>query len=250
MKSIPTVRGVGATPVALPLRPGMPAVFYSPHPDDETLSMGSAIVDAIETGTRLHVVLMSHGISAGAFDRVNNRLVWDGRPPVSREEFGLARVREFRDACGALGIPAGNVHVEHLDGGYTPASAAALMARYAAAYPTAMHATMSWTDHLGEHAYCGAALRGLAQRKAVADAVWCISRLYWTDPGLRGALDPQILEPRGPATVAKVRTAADRYALWRPDDGRYAVGMASVGDQFHRLRGDVRVLFHQDGTAR
>ena len=73
-------------------------VFYSPHPDDEVLSMGAAIIHSIENNKEVVVVLLSHGRASKAINKVNNKLLTEKQPAISEVEFGNARVTEFKNS--------------------------------------------------------------------------------------------------------------------------------------------------------
>lgn len=114
---------------------GTPAVFLTPHPDDETLSMGAAIAYHVERGRDVHVVSVARGESSGARRMINaddgfggpvysgywysahpesggfHDPVAEGYGRLSVEEFADARVVELTAACADLGVPASNVHV-------------------------------------------------------------------------------------------------------------------------------------------
>jgi len=110
--------GAAAVPrfgIAAASRPGdREVIFYSPHPDDETLTLGVLVASHVLAGRKVHVVLFTDGRDSRAFPVVNARLKAEHRAPLTRAQFGAARVRECRAACAALGVPSANVHFEGL----------------------------------------------------------------------------------------------------------------------------------------
>jgi len=71
-----------------------PAIFYSPHQDDETLAMGASIAEHVRKGRPTYVVLLT-----------------DGASPINANKLGMTpgeyvqeRMREFINACKALGV--------------------------------------------------------------------------------------------------------------------------------------------------
>lgn len=235
------------------LAPGRPAlVVVSPHPDDETLSMGVLIADAERAGTRCILVEMTDGGSSGAYPEVLRRWrAWPGsssRPPLTRAVLARARLAEMAAASRRLGIAPGDVVLAHTDdprsdagARTTLAEARAVISTLSAAYPDATFATMSYTaerqlDHLDD----GVALQQLADSGVVRHAEWVVSRLWWQLP--TPAWSWRL--PADRAVGAQVRAAAAEYARWDPAHLRLAVGEASVADQFAQLQVDPRDRLH------
>lgn len=48
-----------------------PAIFYSPHQDDESIGMAGAIREHKEAGRSVHLVLLTNGINQGLLDIMN-----------------------------------------------------------------------------------------------------------------------------------------------------------------------------------
>ncbi|MBO1915187.1 PIG-L family deacetylase, partial [Microvirga sp. 3-52] len=80
------------------------AIYYSPHADDEVLSMGSGILHNLALGKEVIVVLLSKGLASNAINIVNEKLEKEGHSPITPEEFGQARVEEFRNSVTSLGV--------------------------------------------------------------------------------------------------------------------------------------------------
>ncbi|MGB4593396.1 MAG: PIG-L family deacetylase [Coriobacteriia bacterium] len=82
------------------------AVFFSPHPDDETFGMAQAISHQVRNGRRVVVVLMTdgEGSSLGAHWDSNGGTDRDADGDVDKWDFGLTRRAEFEAAMGALGV--------------------------------------------------------------------------------------------------------------------------------------------------
>lgn len=192
----------------------MPSVVaYSPHPDDETLSMGYALVWYLACGYDVHLVSMNRGGNGGPLDQINGTAkcvlhgythnpAQEGYAPLTPETIGAARLLEARAALGAMttvtpnaNVPAvGKVyhHDANLPDGFggtygSPptadgiAAAQAVIAQYVADYPSAFHHTMSPTDAHPDHAACGQALRNLktANPTQLGGSRFFVSRLYW-----------------------------------------------------------------------
>jgi LmbE family N-acetylglucosaminyl deacetylase len=194
--------------------------FYSPHPDDETLSMGLAILHYISNGYDVHLVSMTSGGALGIANTLNGTAactcpadhpyvhspVREGYPAHTEETVAAGRILEARSALGAMamvppisGITPGTVyhHVGGLLDGFgnpgsgsstapvTPegiAAAKAVMLPFVTDYPNSFHYTMSPADHHKDHAACGLALREIKAENPslLGTPRFFISRLYWT----------------------------------------------------------------------
>jgi LmbE family N-acetylglucosaminyl deacetylase len=98
-------------------------IFYAPHPDDETLSMGLAMLYYIANGFDVHLVSMTNGDALGVANTLNGAA--DGSPIAcstpadhpyvhapDREQYaalttdaiGVARLAEARSVLGAMAM--------------------------------------------------------------------------------------------------------------------------------------------------
>jgi len=98
--------------------------FYSPHPDDETLSMGLAMLHYIANGFEVHLVSMTPGDAVGSGYFLNGQTPtgtpvvcptpadhpWthsperEGYAPLTTEAVGAARLLEARSALGVMAM--------------------------------------------------------------------------------------------------------------------------------------------------
>lgn len=244
----PALAGSGwAPPAPLPAAapPGRHVlVVLSPHPDDETLSFGVWIADAVTKGHRVIVVSLTDGRSTGAIRTVSNRL----GHTLTRDEIAAARARELQQAAAQLGVAPADVYRAQLDGETTPggsrvtaAEASAVVRAFAGQFPQATFATMSWTaDRQPDHLNAGRALHDAAVHGVVREARFAVSRLWWGLPA------PTVTDvvPASAAVRARVRAAAQAYGLWDPAHRRYSVGWLSVRHQFSELAVDPRTRLH------
>jgi len=246
-------------------------VFYAPHPDDETLSMGVLITAAVQRGDRVILVGLADGRTTGAVRAISTRLAAEhhgttapgGTTPgratpgsatrpggLSRDQVGAARDAELRRAATDLGIRPDDLVLAHLDAPdsddgaiITVTEAEQVMRTFAARYPGATHVTMSdVAEHQQDHLDAGVALHQLLSASAVTAAAWTVSRLWWHLPGptWTWALPT-------PTERDRIRRAAREYLTWNPAYGEYAFGFYSVRWQFAALDRDVRDRVHTDG---
>lgn len=196
--------------------PAPKAFFYAPHPDDETLSMGLALLQYIASGYEVHLVSMNRGGNGGPMGSFNGSNVcnWANHAythdPVREgyrdgvlnvDSLGLARLAEARGALGAMSTippfptnPQGTVthHDANLpnafgsSGGSSTlpptaegiALAEGVMQQFITDNPGSSHFTMSPTDKHADHAACGQALRNLKNTQVI-NVRHFVSKLYW-----------------------------------------------------------------------
>lgn len=221
-------------------------IVLSPHPDDETLSLGVWIANATARGDRVIVVSLTDGRSTGAITKISNRL---GRK-VTRDEIATARQHEVQEAVTRLGVRPGDLYAAHLDDDHSPggtritqAEALDVIKAFAARFPSATFASMSWIaerhpDHLG----AGLALHQAEQQGIVTGAVFAVSRLWWSLPSPAPAAHDVL--PVNAGARRRVLLAASAYDRWDPVHRRLAVGSTSVHQQFTALLTDQRDRVH------
>lgn len=97
--------------------------FYSPHPDDETLSMGLAMLHYIANGCDVHLVSMCNGEAAGVANTLNgvasgtavvcstpadhpyiHSPAREGYPTLTAADIGDARILEARSTLGMMAM--------------------------------------------------------------------------------------------------------------------------------------------------
>ncbi|MBV9097675.1 MAG: PIG-L family deacetylase [Frankiaceae bacterium] len=226
-------------------------VVLTPHPDDETLSMGVLIHHWSRADYRVILVALTDGEHSRTWLGIDRRLhvrpvypalVQPGMPQVTVAQIAQSRIAEMRQAAVALGIAPADIYLAHLDsvgssGGkhVTVLEVLALVRAFAARYPGATFVTMSYfAERQPEHLAAGEAVCAAVLEHRVRHAVWAISRLYWRFHAPRACIAAD------PADRAAIDAAVSAYDDWDPAAGRYAVGYSSVGAQFQALRIDPR----------
>lgn len=113
LTTVPRVRPVEAT--TPPSAEASVVVFWSPHPDDESLGMGQAIARYVRAGWTVYVGLLTDGEDSREY------LGWYRAHPAwwrdlngngikgDKEDFGLERQAEFERATARLGVPRKNL---------------------------------------------------------------------------------------------------------------------------------------------
>jgi LmbE family N-acetylglucosaminyl deacetylase len=217
---------------------------FSPHPDDETLSLGVWTANAAARGDRVIVVALTDGRTTGAVKPIEQRL----GHPLTQGDIAVARIAEMRAAVADLGVAAPDLYLAHLDDVSTPgrsrvteSEAAAVIRAFAGRFPGATFATMSWVaERQLDHLSAGRALWSAMRDGTVHDGVFAVSRLWWSLPC------PAVTQvtPTSPEVRRRLLAAAGAYDLWNPAETRYAVGWTSVHPQFVALVADPRDRVH------
>jgi len=214
--------------------PGGTAIFYSPHPDDEVLSMGSGLLEALDRNEQVIMVLLSQGKASKAIDQVNERLLQEGYPPINAEEFGAARAKEFRESALQLGVKEENIYLYDLpDGSLNTEEIKEIMTSFAARYPEAVHHTMTYKDPHRDHAAAGKALQELKKAGIIRHTVYYIPVQEWEN--LKSLFNHVTKTP--PSKLAGHQKALAAYKSWDPAGGRYAIGITSVPGYFEIIEG-------------
>ncbi|MFO0761415.1 MAG: PIG-L family deacetylase [Byssovorax sp.] len=218
-----------------------PAVFIAPHPDDESIGMAGAILAARAKGRPVFIELMTHGEASGARRKLDDGAGDRWHPglheyPLSRVEFGEARVRELIDAAARLDVT-GVVINDFPNGGLVD------------------------TDVLGRidvwlaRGLPGLSLAGTAGPQDPESpggkphpdhvAVWDALVASGADD-VRGYLIYDHLAHGGHPSAsvsiapfcAQKAAALDAYGVWEPERGRYAIGFHSVRSLIHAAQKD------------
>lgn len=127
---------------------GKTIMVFTPHPDDETFSMGGTLARLTSRGNIVHVVIYTND-NKGSLD-----------PDMTRERLAAIRRAEEEKSCAILGISASNIHwlgyedgdLEYADPRVLRGEAARLIKRYrpdAVFAPDPGNTSVQWhkTDH-------------------------------------------------------------------------------------------------------
>lgn len=210
-----------------------PAVFFSPHQDDETLGMGGAIYEHVQAGRDVFLELMTDGSQSGARAILSNGGThsWHSGSHVyslTTSEFSAARTAEFKAAAARLGVKGIYLNPGITDGTLTQAQ---------------VGARIQWWLNRG---FTGLSLKGTVGSEDPTTAggtphrdhaaVWnaliasgfADVRGYFVYHHTSNAGTPDVTKVLTAAECAAKRSALNEYKLWSPSAGRYAVGHHSV----------------------
>jgi N-acetylmuramoyl-L-alanine amidase len=200
-----------------------PIIFYMPHSDDELLAAGAGIDHYLNRGFDVKVVLLTKGKASGVYPRIQSQF-----PELTLEEFGEARVIEFKDSLSRLEVKEDNIFVyDFPDSGLTEEDVKSVILEFENRFPHAEHRALSYEEANNDHRATGIALNNLYWSGQVKNARFYISP-YIENRFVRGFYIK-------PITSSKVIDAIFAYKLYNPEAGRYAIGYQSVPNMFKRL---------------
>lgn len=214
---------------------GLPAVFFAPHQDDETLQMGVEIGRHVTAGRPVTVVGVGDGTASVALAVLNGAQcgfhgyahpVADG--PLTGGEMGAARTVEQTSAVRALGV------AEFVPGVYPETQLTVAVwrevllqheHRVAAGGTVFVPTPWETTSGLGnpDHGNGGVAMLQLrAEGRYPGAAVrFSVFSRYW---GVAGCPDGITRGPGTGAEGARLVAAADAYRAWSPAATAYGIG--------------------------
>jgi LmbE family N-acetylglucosaminyl deacetylase len=188
------------------------------------------------------VVALTDGRTTGALKPIELRL----GHPLTQADIAVARIAEMRAAVADLGVA--DLYLAHLDGAdtlggsrVTVPEASAVIRAFAARFPDATFATMSWVaERQLDHLSAGRALWQAMQDGTVHEGVFAVSRLWWSLPC---PASTQVM-PVSAEVRRRLLAAGDAYSVWNPAQTRLAVGWTSVRHQFAALAVDPQDRVH------
>ncbi|ART78074.1 hypothetical protein B4U37_19415 [Sutcliffiella horikoshii] len=215
-------------------------VFYSPHPDDEVLSLGPAIIHALSASKEVHVVLLSKGKASKAINTVNEQLELEGQPPISVDEFGDARATEFKTAVSALGVKASNVTILDLpDGKLNKDDISHIILHKDKLDDKVIHHVMSDKDPHSDHSVTGEALQDLIDEEIVHNG-----KFYFPVQEHENFPFDNKIKLINKDQKSRMKDALEAYEKWDPASGSYSIGKISVPDYFISAKNNMESRYH------
>jgi LmbE family N-acetylglucosaminyl deacetylase len=223
-------------------------LYYIPHPDDETLSMGVAIADSVYNGNEVHLILLSNGKDSNTRDQINGvkfcRLhnkyhvpSIEGYKPLTMKMFGRLRVKEFINAAIALGVQKKNIDICNFnDSKFKEEDISRIALKYAKSYPNSRCNTTSYYDNHRSHKKIAITLYGLYKQDKIKVVRFFISPSKWGD--IKGIV---ISNPKLKDIIIK---SISNYSIWNPQESLYAIGYHSVGYLFEMVKKQLVSKYH------
>lgn len=241
---------------------GLPAIFFVPHQDDETLIYGVEILRHLAVPRPVTVIIVGDGSTSGALAKLNGTVTCDwhgyvhdpaaeGRNVLTGAQMGAVRNTEVRSACTGMGVtevvfagrPEGQLSKQVwkdllLEHEWRTVGGASVFV------PTPWETTSGIGNP--DHGNGGLAMQELRTEGHYADSagVWVaygVFSRYWAIPGC-----PQGLT-RGPGSIEqqnRLLTAGDVYRAWNPHEGSLAIGWQ------HSVPGDFNEQFANTSSPR
>jgi LmbE family N-acetylglucosaminyl deacetylase len=204
-------------------------IWYIPHPDDETIGMADAIHDSVLRGATNYVVFFTKG---GA-SLVRYMLVGpDGNVyRLTEEQLEEGRKKEALAALQVLGVdPANVVFLDFADGNITVRSAMEIISYFTDLFPDAIHCTVSLHDLHDDHRTLARALFMVNFQRDNKLQVRYYRVYAYSD--LDKVMDLEGVKAIPIKHLNVKQVALQEYFRWAPEEGRYALGSASIGRLF------------------
>jgi LmbE family N-acetylglucosaminyl deacetylase len=190
-------------------------IFYVPHQDDELLSMGASIINHVNSGQEVHLVLYTNG-TASYMRKVMN---------MNPRAFQQARNKEFILSAVSLGVKTKNIHFENLqDGSVTKTQARLMILKYNKKFPHAKHKAYSYYDKHSDHRVGGEALLDLHNEGKILDARFYVNHGRYDTPGFEEYVT-------GKGSYMRIKMAVNAYNINKPKAGLYGIGFRSAGKE-------------------
>ena len=231
-------------------------LYFSPHQDDEVLTLGIDACNEIKQGKQPHVVLCVDGSMSAVRERLGNGESCNKHEGVHNyklniAQFIAARDREFQFSCAALGYNPSDVHffpMRAIDQELSLEMAEMLIKSVISQYPQGV-AVRTISPFGGEkqhkdHKMLGQAALNLFNQGIIKDLKlfiepYCVAACRSEHPEIKlTSVTPN------EQTHEYLRNALAQYSKWDPADQRYALGFHSVAGQFDRFLDKPVAYYH------
>ncbi len=212
-------------------------IFYTPHQDDETLFMSSAIINAVDNDIETIIVLVTDGSKSNAIHLINDRLENEEYAQIDTQDFVLARNEELLDAASALGVNQENVYfMNKEDSNLKYEEIETIVKKFDDEYRNATHITLIGDYFIkteeekqthDDHRLIGNVVYDLSKDGTI-DRAHFISYIE-KHKNIR-KLDLTSSQKK------RYIQAMESYNIWDPENQKYAIGYTSVGEVFDHYR--------------
>ena len=222
-------------------------LYFSPHQDDELLTLGIHMAKAARKVHNVHVILCSDGSKSGVRKILNNgktckkhkgEHVYD----LSTDQFINTRDREFTDSCLALGVKAENIHIpanRGIDGSLDTETCKAIILEHLDKLGRdSLVCTISpdnGPNQHRDHKALGRAAVELYDAEVIKELRLFVEPYCYADTVENPRWIPvaPTVQKAGPFLKGRINKAIAAYSLWAPEQERYAVGYHSVKNEFN-----------------
>ena len=234
---------------------GRVVLFFSPHQDDELLTLGAYAQHVMSKGADAHVILCSDGAKSCV-----RQVLEDGQSCSKHEgshdycldeaAFSDARDWEYLASCQATGYRPSRIHFtpkRAADGSLSKEEALDIIQRYLDVFPEAEVCTIS--PFVGEsqhrdHRHLGEAAvelwrKGRIRHLNLFVEPYCLEAFRSENPDIKLSR-----VTAGGSDKAGLANAISQYCFWDPGVGRYAIGYHSVTVEFDAFMKEPASYWH------
>ena len=218
-------------------------LYFTPHQDDELLTMGIDICYSLERGADVHVILCTDGSSSSVKKTLSNGEICEKHQGkhiynLSEEEFIKARDYEFTNSCIAMGIKEVNIHIPDIrakDGNLTIEQAEDIIKNFLNRYNRntticTIYFNTGEKQHI-DHKNIGIAAYNLYEKNIINKVK------FFKEPYCNWGITNKPVFVKAKQTIEeKIKNAIKEYSIWSPKHNRYAIGYHSVPNEINNLR--------------
>ncbi|GAA4930363.1 PIG-L deacetylase family protein [Streptomyces coeruleoprunus] len=250
---------VWTPPAAAAAAAKSPAIFYSPHQDDEAIGMAGSILEHKAAGRPVHLVLVSRGENDGLAKIMNqgdcttlgsrcsapghrHALGW---PEDGASKVVAARTAEFTLSAKALGVDK-VINFNLADGAYGDYDAfvgqvVKKVRALAEQYPGASHKfAAGWLDGNATHKACSDAAHRLMKNGELTDVRFHHIYAYQQYPPAERDRGAAYVLRIPSAQMERKRKSILAYNTWDPSRNLYSLGYHSVPEWLEQAYADPR----------
>ncbi len=238
----------------------MKNLYFVAHQDDELNNTGVLLAEEADSFyDDTYVILCTDGGGSGVLGVLadgNDCHLHEGKHvyPMTREEFSVARDREFTESCKLLGVKPENVIIHKLrglDAQLTESLAEHIIRDTLSLFPAETDFRIRAVSPLfdgrqnPDHKAIGNVCEKLFAEGLFSEAVLVTDSCF--EGSCREKFPLVSFEERKPddKEFKKLKAAADCYGRWEPENGRYAVGWHSVKDEFEEIVRNPSVTYYK-----
>ena len=236
-------------------------LYFSPHQDDEILSMGIDICNSVRNGQNVHVILCTDGSKCSVRKQLS-----DGRKcnkhagahtyTLTESELTAARDKEFRESCRALGIADCNIHIlknRFVDRKLTISGSKQIIMQYLAAMEEdcvvcTLNPNLNNGRQHRDHKALGYAAvelfnEGFIKELRLFTESYYAERFQHRTDFIRGECK-KVVDSASVPVKETIKKAASAYSLWKPEAGRFAIGYHDMAGAFDALIKNGKSYYH------
>lgn len=227
-------------------------LFFSPHQDDELLSMGIGIIESLKED-ETHVILCTDGSKSSVRKVLNDKKpckfsIGIHKYDLNEEQFVMARDKEFLQSCKLLGVKDENIHISKMrtvDGGLTIKESKQIIKYYLNRYKNAKVRTITpfgCAKQHDDHKNLGMAALELYNEGQIKDLEFYIEPYLYKEFLEINEISVQTKSTNNEKMILK---AIKSYKTWKPKHRKYAIGYHSTRRFFNDFKKEKLAYSHK-----